>query len=116
MFDEYHEKVGDIVTGIVQQSDQRFTLVDLGKVEALLPNSEQMPMERYDHGARVKVYIVEVRKTNKGPQILVSRTHPGLIKRLFELEVPEIDDGYVEIKAVARTRPSFQDRRPLHGS
>jgi len=102
MFDEYHEKVGDIVTGIVQQSDQRYTLVDLGKVEALLPNSEQMHTERYKHGMRIKVYIVEVRKTSKGPQILVSRTHPGLLKRLFELEVPEIAEGYVEIKAVAR--------------
>lgn len=102
MFDEYHEKVGDIVTGIVQQSDSRYTLVDLGKVEALLPVSEQIHGERYKHGMRVKVYIVEVRKTSKGPQILVSRTHPGLLKRLFELEVPEIAEGYVEIKAVAR--------------
>jgi transcription termination/antitermination protein NusA len=102
MFDEYHEKVGDIVTGIVQQSDQRYTLVDLGKVEALLPVSEQMHAERYKHGMRIKVFIVEVRKTSKGPQILVSRTHPGLLKRLFELEVPEIAEGYVEIKAVAR--------------
>ncbi len=102
MYDEYHERVGDIVTGIVQQSDHRYTLVDLGKVEALLPASEQIYGERYDHGARIKVFIVEVRKTNKGPQILVSRTHPGLLKRLFELEVPEIAEGYVEIKAVAR--------------
>jgi N utilization substance protein A len=102
MFEEYREKAGDIVTGIVQQSDQRYTLVDLGKVEALLPVSEQMYGERCKHGMRVKVYIVEVRKTSKGPQILVSRTHPGLLKRLFELEVPEIAEGYVEIKAVAR--------------
>jgi transcription termination/antitermination protein NusA len=102
MFEEYREKTGDIVTGIVQQSDQRYTLVDLGKVEALLPVSEQMPGERCKHGMRIKVYIVEVRKTSKGPQILVSRTHPGLLKRLFELEVPEIAEGYVEIKAVAR--------------
>ena len=102
MFEEYREKAGDIVTGIVQQSDQRYTLVDLGKVEALLPVSEQMPGERCKHGMRIKVYIVEVRKTSKGPQILVSRTHPGLLKRLFELEVPEIAEGYVEIKAVAR--------------
>jgi N utilization substance protein A len=102
VYDEYHERVGDIVTGIVQQSDSRATLVDLGKVEAVLPHSEQMPGERYEHGARVKVFIVEVRRTSKGPQILVSRTHPGLVKRLFELEVPEIEDGYVEIRAVAR--------------
>ena len=102
MFEEYREKTGDIVTGIVQQSDHRYTLVDLGKVEALLPSTEQMPVERYRHGMRIKVYVVEVRKTSKGPQILVSRTHPGLLKRLFELEVPEIAEGYVEIKAVAR--------------
>ncbi|MEW6553089.1 MAG: transcription termination factor NusA [Actinomycetota bacterium] len=102
MFEEYREKAGDIVTGIVQQSDARYTLVDLGKVEALLPVSEQMYGERPRHGMRIKVYIVEVRKTSKGPQILVSRTHPGLLKRLFELEVPEIAEGYVEIKAVAR--------------
>jgi len=102
IYDEYLERVGDIVTGIVQQSDSRVTLVDLGKVEAVLPHSEQMPGERYEHGDRVKVYIVEVRKTGKGPQILVSRTHPGLVRRLFELEVPEIEDGFVEIKAVAR--------------
>ncbi len=102
MFDEYHGREGDIVTGIVQQSDSRYTLVDLGKVEALLPPSEQVRGERYEHGMRVKVYIVDVRRTTKGPQILVSRTHPGLLKRLFELEVPEIYDGLVEIKAVAR--------------
>jgi len=102
MFDEYHGREGDIVTGIVQQSDQRYTLVDLGKVEALLPPSEQVRGERYEHGARLKTYIVDVRRTTKGPQIMVSRTHPGLLKRLFELEVPEIYDGLVEIKAVAR--------------
>jgi N utilization substance protein A len=71
-------------------------------VEALLPQSEQVQNERYEHGARLKAYIVEVRKTAKGPQIVVSRTHPGLVKRLFELEVPEIVDGVVEIKAIAR--------------
>ena len=102
MFDEYHGREGDIVTGIVQQSDQRYTLVDLGKVEALLPPSEQVRGERYEHGARIKTYIVDVRRTTKGPQIMVSRTHPGLLKRLFELEVPEIYEGLVEIKAVAR--------------
>lgn len=102
MFDEYHGREGDIVTGIIQQNDQRYTLVDLGKVEALLPPSEQARGERYDHGTRLKTYIVDVRRTSKGPQILVSRTHPGLLKRLFELEVPEIYDGLVEIKAVAR--------------
>jgi N utilization substance protein A len=101
-YEEYAGREGDIVTGIIQQSDNRYTLLDLGKVEALLPQAEQVPYERYDHGARLKAYIVEVRKTTKGPQIVVSRSHPGLIKRLFELEVPEISNGVVEIKACAR--------------
>ncbi len=101
-YEEYAGREGDIVTGIIQQSDNRYTLLDLGKVEALLPQAEQVPYERYEHGARLKAYIVEVRKTAKGPQIVVSRTHPGLIKRLFELEVPEISSGVVEIKAAAR--------------
>jgi N utilization substance protein A len=101
-FEEYANREGDIVTGIVQQTDSRYTLLDLGKVEALLPQAEQVPYERPEAGSRVKAYIVEVRKTAKGPQIVVSRTHPGLIKRLFELEVPEIADGIVEIKGCAR--------------
>ena len=101
-YEEYAGREGDIVTGIIQQTDNRYTLLDLGKVEALLPQAEQVPYERYEHGARLKAYIVEVRKTTKGPQIVVSRTHPGLIKRLFELEVPEISTGVVEIKAAAR--------------
>jgi len=101
-FEEYANREGDIVTGIVQQLDNRYTLLDLGKVEALLPQAEQVPFERPEAGARLKAYIVEVRRTPKGPQIVVSRTHPGLIKRLFELEVPEIADGIVEIKACAR--------------
>jgi len=101
-YEEYAGREGDIVTGIIQQSDNRYTLLDLGKVEALLPQAEQVPYERYEHGARLKAYIVEVRKTTKGPQIVVSRTHPGLIKRLFELEVPEISSGVVELRAAAR--------------
>jgi transcription termination/antitermination protein NusA len=101
-YEEYAGREGDIVTGIIQQSDNRYTLLDLGKVEALLPQAEQVPFEHYEHNARLKAYIVEVRKTSKGPQIVVSRTHPGLIKRLFELEVPEIANGIVEIKAAAR--------------
>ncbi len=101
-YEEYAGREGDIVTGIIQQTDQRYTLLDLGRVEALLPQAEQAQNERYDHGSRLKAYIVEVRKTAKGPQIVVSRTHPGLVKRLFELEVPEIVDGVVEIKAIAR--------------
>src|SRR5258708_173735 len=101
-YEEYAGREGDIVTGMIQQSDNRYTLLSLGNVEALLPQAEQVPFERYEHNARLKAYIVEVRKTTKGPQIVVSRTHPGLIKRLFELEVPEISSGVVEIKAAAR--------------
>jgi N utilization substance protein A len=101
-YEEYAGREGDIVTGIIQQTDARYTLLDLGRVEALLPQAEQVPYERPEPNSRLKAYIVEVRKTSKGPQIVVSRTHPGLIKRLFELEVPEIADGIVEIKACAR--------------
>ncbi len=101
-FEEYANREGDIVTGIIQQTDTRYTLLDLGRVEALLPQAEQVPFERPQPGDRCKAYIVEVRRTAKGPQIVVSRTHPGLIKRLFELEVPEIADGIVEIRACAR--------------
>ena len=101
-YEEYAGREGDIVTGMIQQTDARYTLLDLGRVEALLPQAEQVPFERPEANARLKAYIVEVRKTAKGPQIVVSRTHPGLIKRLFELEVPEIADGVVEIRACAR--------------
>jgi N utilization substance protein A len=101
-YEEFHGREGDIVTGIIQQDSHRYTLLDLGKVEALLPQAEQVPSEPYRHGERLKAYIVEVRRTTKGPQIVVSRTHPGLLKKLFELEVPELAEGIVEIKAVAR--------------
>lgn len=102
-YGEYSGREGDIVTAIVQQADPRYVLLDLGKgVEALLPQAEQVPGERYDHGSRVKAYIVEVRRSPRGPQIICSRTHPNLIRKLFELEVPEISDGIVEIKQVAR--------------
>ena len=103
IFDEYSDRVGESVTGTVQQSDSRYTLIKLREgVEALLPPSEQPHNERYDHNQRIKAYIIEVRKTSNEPSIVVSRTHPGLIRRLFELEVPEIYDGIVEIKSVAR--------------
>ncbi|MFT5530219.1 MAG: N utilization substance protein A [Candidatus Poriferisodalaceae bacterium] len=101
-YEEYAGREGDIVTGIIQQNDSRYTLLDLGRVEALLPQSEQVPYERPEPNSRLKAYIVEVRKTAKGPQIVVSRTHPGLIRELFKLEVPEISDGIVELRAVAR--------------
>ena len=80
----------------------RNVFIDLGKTEAVLTPAEQIPTETYSHGDRIKAFIVEVKKTNKGPQVVVSRTHPGLLKRLFELEVPEIQEGIVEIKSVAR--------------
>jgi transcription termination/antitermination protein NusA len=102
MFEEYQDRVGDVVTGIVQQSDNRYTLVDLGRVEALLPGSEQVPGERYEHGARIKGVIIEVRDGTKGPQIVLSRRSEELIRELFELEVPEIESGHVVIRAVAR--------------
>jgi len=103
IYDEYSDRVGESVTGTVQQSDSRYTLIKLREgVEALLPPSEQPHNERYDHNQRIKAYIIEVRKTSNEPSIVVSRTHPGLIRRLFELEVPEIYDGIVEIKSVAR--------------
>jgi N utilization substance protein A len=101
-YEEFAGREGDIVTGIVQQSERRYTLLDLGKVEALLPQAEQVPSEPYRNGERLKAYITEVRKGTKGPQIVVSRTHPGLLKKLFEMEVPEVEEGIVEIKAVAR--------------
>jgi transcription termination/antitermination protein NusA len=101
-YEEFSGREGDIVTGIIQQDSHRYTLLDLGKVEALLPQAEQVPSEPYRHGERLKAYIVEVRRTTKGPQIVVSRTHPGLLRKMFEFEVPEIAEGIVEIKAVAR--------------
>lgn len=114
-FEEYANREGDVVTGIIQQNDNRYALLDLGKVEALMPQSEQVPFERATAGTRVKAYIVEVRRSDKGPQIVVSRTHPGLIKRLFELEVPEIADGVVEIKACAR-EPGHRTKIAVHSN
>ncbi|TDQ39684.1 transcription termination factor NusA [Aureibacillus halotolerans] len=102
IFNEFIDREEDIMTGIVQRKDTRFVYVNLGKVEALLAPSEQMLTENYQPHDRVKVFITKVEKTTKGPQIFVSRTHPGLLKRLFELEVPEIYDGTVEIKSVSR--------------
>ncbi|MBU8906974.1 transcription termination factor NusA [Desertibacillus haloalkaliphilus] len=102
IYSDFIDREEDIMTGIVQRQDNRFIYVDLGKVEALLPLGEQMPNETYKHNDRIKAYITKVEKTTKGPQILISRTHPGLLKRLFELEVPEIYDGTVEIKSVSR--------------
>jgi transcription termination/antitermination protein NusA len=102
IYSEFADREEDIMTGIVQRQDGRFIYVALGKIEALLPVNEQMPNESYKPHDRIKVFITKVEKTTKGPQIFVSRTHPGLLKRLFEIEVPEIFDGTVEIKSVAR--------------
>ncbi|GEL06696.1 transcription termination factor NusA [Salisediminibacterium halotolerans] len=102
IFSDFIDREEDIMTGIVQRQDHRFIYVDLGKVEALMPLSEQMPTETYRHNDRIKAFITKVEKTTKGPQIMISRTHPGLLKRLFELEVPEIYDGTVEVKSVSR--------------
>lgn len=102
IYNAFIEKEEDIVTGIVQRQDLRNIYVDLGKIEALLPLNELMPNEKFKQGDRIKAYITKVENTTKGPQILLSRTHPGLLKRLFELEVPEIFDGVVEIRSVAR--------------
>lgn len=102
IYSEFIDREEDIMTGIVQRLDAKFIYVSLGKIEAILPVNEQMPNEQYKPHDRIKVFLTKVEKTTKGPQIFVSRTHPGLLKRLFEIEVPEIYDGTVEIKSVAR--------------
>jgi N utilization substance protein A len=110
MYEEYVDRVGEVVTGIVQQAgDRNNVLVDLGKVEALLPRSEQVDGERYEQGSRIKAVITEVRSSTKGPQVILSRRDPELIRTLFELEVPEIADGLVEIRGVAR-EPGYRSK------
>jgi N utilization substance protein A len=110
MYDEYIDRVGEVVTGIVQQAgDRNNVLVDLGKVESLLPRSEQVDGERYEQGSRIKAVITEVRSGTKGPQVILSRRDPELIKTLFELEVPEIADGLVDIRGVAR-EPGYRSK------
>lgn len=102
VFEEFGDRVGEVLTGVVQRREQRNVFVNLGKIEALLPPAEQVPTEPYRFNDRIKVYVLEVRRTPKGPQVIVSRTHPSLIRRLFELEVPEIAEDIVQIKSVAR--------------
>src|SRR5205085_2380221 len=110
MFEEYQDRVGELITGIVQQSDSRYTLVQLReRVEALLPKSEQVDNERYDHGQRIKAVITDVSEQAKGPSIIVSRRSPELIRKLFELEVPEIADGLGEVQNVAR-EPGYRSK------
>lgn len=101
---EYQSRQHDIVTATVLRTDERkgSVTLEIGKHEAMLPKSEQVPTERYRDGERIRVYVVDVLSTEKGPKLMISRTHPGLVKRLFEMQVPEIYDGTVEIKAIAR--------------
>lgn len=102
IFDKYADREEDVMTGIIQRKDRRFVYVNLGKVEAKLAEAEQIQTEEYHVHDRLKVFVTKVENTNKGPQIFISRSHPGLLKRLFEMEVPEIYDGIVEIKSIAR--------------
>lgn len=102
VYEEFFSREGDIITGVISRIEGKNVFINLGKIEALLPPSEQIATETYEEGQRIKCYIVEVKKTTKGPSIMISRTHPGLLKRLFELEVPEISEGVVELKSVAR--------------
>lgn len=102
VYEEYADRQGEIMNGIVQRADSRAVIVELNKAEAVMPAREQVPTERYRPGQRIKVYLLEVNKDPKGPQLIVSRSHPNLIKRLFEIEVPEIYSGAVEIMEVAR--------------
>jgi N utilization substance protein A len=117
-FGEFASREGELVAGVIQQGkDPRVVLVDLGKIEAVLPHSEQVPGEEYVHGDRIRCYVVQVKKGHKGPSVTLSRTHPGLVKKLFALEVPEIADGTVEIAAIAReaghrTKLAVRSRRP----
>ena len=96
------DKENEIVTGEVARVNKNIVYVNLGRIEAIMTQAEQIPGEHYQAGQKIKVYILEVKKTNKGPQIVVSRSHPGLVKRLFEFEVPEIFEGIVQIKSVSR--------------
>ena len=104
IYSEFSSRDGDVVTGVVQRREGRTgtVFIDMGKVEAILPPSEQSPLDSYRFGDRIKVYVLEVKRTTKTPRVLVSRSHPGLLRRLFELEVPELQEGVVEIKAQAR--------------
>jgi transcription termination/antitermination protein NusA len=102
VYEAFTDREGDVVTGVIQRMEAKAAIIDLGKAEATLPVTEQVPTEHYRPGQRLKVYLVEVNRTPRGPQIIVSRTHRGLVRRLFELEVPEIFSGAVEIKSIAR--------------
>lgn len=115
IYNEFSEKEFDLISGIVQRKDKGNVYVDLGKIEAVIGPSEQIPGEEYDFNERIQLYIVEVKQNTKGPLITVSRTHPGLVKRLFEREVPEIFDGVVEIKSIAR-EPGSRTKIAVHSN
>ena len=102
LYDEFIDKENEVLTGLIDRVDHRFVYIQLGKTDAVLAESERMPNESYIPNERIKVYVNKVEQTTKGPQIFVSRTHPNLLKRLFEEEVPEIFDGTVEVMSVAR--------------
>lgn len=102
IFEDYRDRVGELITGIARRVEKGLVVLDLGRTEALLPEREQSPVEEYYPGLRLRAYIVEVKDVPRGPEIIVSRSHPGLVKKLFELEVPEISDGAVEVRSVAR--------------
>ncbi len=113
VFDEFADREGDIVNGSVHRIDSKGVILDMGKAEAIMPYSEQVQSERYYLGQRLKVYVVEVSRSHRGPEILVSRTHRYLLKRLFELEVPEVFNGIVEIKSIAR-EPGSRSKVAVH--
>jgi N utilization substance protein A len=113
VYEEFKDRVGEVVTGLIQRADNKAVVIELGKAEAVMPAREQVPTERYRPGQRLKVYLAEVVRDQRGPQLLVSRTHPGLLRRLFELEVPEIYNGVVEIKAIAR-EPGLRSKVAVH--
>ena len=113
IYEEYVEKENEVLTAIVHRVEKGNVFVELGKTDGILTSTEMIPGETYEANERIKVYVLEVRKDNKGPQVLVSRTHPGLVKRLFELEVPEIQNGVVQIKSIAR-EAGFRTKVAVH--
>jgi len=115
IFESFVDRTEEVITGLVRRFEQRNVVIDLGRTEAIMPVDEQIPYERYRQGERVKTFIVEVKKTTKGPQIIVSRTHTGFLKRLFEMEVPEIYEGIVEIKAAAR-EAGYRSKLAVHSN
>lgn len=115
IYEEYVEKENEVLTAIVQRMEKGNAYVELGKTDGILTPNEMIPGETYENNDRIKVYVLEVRKDNKGPQVVVSRTHPGLVKRLFELEVPEIQTGVVQIKSIAR-EAGFRTKVAVHST